>query len=124
MAKYKGAPEIGYRMAEELVRLFGSPTEAVRQFKCARNCVYEWSTGVVPGGYALAKLHNCGGDVLYVLTGKKEDKNAVEVVHGRWEGIEFDMFYKCSNCGLIVDHVLSDYCPNCGADMRERSGGK
>ena len=75
MAKRKGDPEIGYRMAEELVRLFGSPIEAVRQFKCARNCVYEWSTGTNPGATALAKLHNCGGDVLYVLTGKKENKD-------------------------------------------------
>jgi rubrerythrin len=43
--------------------------------------------------------------------------DAVEVVHGRWEGIEFDMFYKCSNCGLIVEYELSKYCPNCGAKM-------
>ena len=43
--------------------------------------------------------------------------DAVEVVHGRWEGIEFDMFYKCSNCGLIVEYELSNYCPNCGAKM-------
>ena len=43
--------------------------------------------------------------------------DAVEVIHGRWEGIEFDMFYKCSNCWLIVEHELSAYCPKCGAKM-------
>ena len=61
----------------------------------------------------------CFGRVRKVIE-KTPTVAAVEVVHGRWEGIEFDMFYKCSNCGLIVEHELSNYCPNCGADMRER----
>lgn len=40
---------------------------------------------------------------------------------GKWihydEG-DFDYDYKCSNCGSVMwDN--SDFCPNCGADMRE-----
>lgn len=48
---------------------------------------------------------------------------------GEW--IEFKNEYKCSKCGHIMDKVLtvsgnwiyqySNYCPNCGADMREVS---
>ena len=54
--------------------------------------------------------------------------DAVEVVHGRWEkqlGIDH-----CSVCHKVrpydvqadvVQYWQCDYCPNCGADMRERS---
>lgn len=43
--------------------------------------------------------------------------DAVEVVHGRWVGVEFDTVFVCSNCGLVVGWELSNYCPNCGAKM-------
>lgn len=40
------------------------------------------------------------------------------VVRGHWvDGA-------CSNCGFFTDVVMSrffSYCPNCGADMREKS---
>lgn len=52
------------------------------------------------------------------------------VVHGRWEAVEdFDGEYhwKCSACGIEWWFEVggpvengSHYCPNCGADMRER----
>ena len=42
---------------------------------------------------------------------------------GHWisnetKGIRFPMWcrYKCSRCGRDADHT--DFCPNCGADMR------
>ena len=49
--------------------------------------------------------------------------DAVEVVHGRW--IDVALRYtqvkeKCSVCGGIVYAHGYNYCPNCGADMRER----
>jgi NAD-dependent SIR2 family protein deacetylase len=56
----------------------------------------------------------------------------VEVVHGEWEIIEDDYFdlvkMKCSVCGESYgfedyeDDTPQNYhyCPNCGADMRER----
>ena len=50
---------------------------------------------------------------------------AVEVVHGRWEkrkAIVFDdemVGYRCSKCNTTWD-AETNYCPNCGADMRER----
>lgn len=75
MAIQKGDIEIGHRMVDELVRLFGTKAEAVRRFQCERNCIDHWQDGGTPGGYMLQKLHFHGGDVLYVLTGKREDKD-------------------------------------------------
>ena len=52
--------------------------------------------------------------------------DAVEVVHGRWAKIAHYPYY-CSVCNEIApldfegeSHYKSNYCPNCGADMRER----
>ena len=49
--------------------------------------------------------------------------DAVEVVHGHWiyEPVEFtyEKDIKCSICGSYVEYA-TNYCPNCGADMRER----
>lgn len=48
--------------------------------------------------------------------------DAVEVVHGRWRFCGSDRWndaYECTVCGkMAMDN--SNYCPNCGADMRER----
>lgn len=50
--------------------------------------------------------------------------DAVEVKHGRWEKASETMpIYRCSVCkerNLFKngDNVLSNYCSNCGADMR------
>lgn len=48
--------------------------------------------------------------------------DAKKISHGKWiEGIN----YKCSICGAeVVDNsylcgITFNYCPNCGADMRE-----
>ena len=49
--------------------------------------------------------------------------DAVEVVHGRWISHEYDMAYSCSICGYITDWHLSNYCHNCGADMRGDTNG-
>lgn len=51
--------------------------------------------------------------------------DAVEVVHGRWELVEFqsspfglDQEHQCSICGTPADfEFLTRYCPNCGAKM-------
>lgn len=71
----KGDIEIGHRMVEELIRIYGTRAEAIRQFRCGKNCADYWQSGGTPGGHMLAKLHYCGGDVLYVLTGKRSKKD-------------------------------------------------
>ena len=75
MAKHKGNIEIGFRMCEELYRIFGKQANAVRRFGVARDQIRVWKNGGTPGGYYLAKLHYCGGDVIYVLTGKRGAEN-------------------------------------------------
>ena len=52
--------------------------------------------------------------------------DAVEVVHGRWidnideNGYLCNAWRKCSACGGLNWSKRPNYCPNCGADMRER----
>ena len=46
---------------------------------------------------------------------------------GRWVYDDGDLEWACSEClraahvnlGAVYGYILSDYCPNCGADMRE-----
>lgn len=45
---------------------------------------------------------------------------AVEVVHGRW--LRHWNNYICDACNDYA-WLEYNYCPNCGADMRERSEG-
>lgn len=71
MAKQKADIEIGHRMVDELVRVFGSQAKAIRQMPLERHSVDYWKDGGTPGGYMLAKLHYWGGDVIYVLTGRR-----------------------------------------------------
>jgi hypothetical protein len=57
----------------------------------------------------------------------KNKADFVEVKHGRWERcIDWEYDFCCSECGDLAilgeynNHdVLTDYCPNCGADMRQ-----
>lgn len=44
--------------------------------------------------------------------------DVVEVVHGEWAKICWKAF-RCSECKKISEYY-TDFCPNCGADMRER----
>ena len=71
MAKRKGDITIGQRMAEEVYRIFGSYDKASNGLRCGKNAITYWKGGGTPGGFVLAKLHYCGGDVVYVLTGKR-----------------------------------------------------
>lgn len=51
--------------------------------------------------------------------------DAVPVVHGRWELLKcwtgFETLY-CSECNYETNN-RSNYCPNCGADMRGEHDG-
>jgi rRNA maturation endonuclease Nob1 len=61
-----------------------------------------------------------------IVEGCSAYKNAadmVEVVHGRWIKRQFAdeptaFGYRCSECHLTYDFD-TNYCPNCGADMRK-----
>lgn len=55
-------------------------------------------------------------------------KDAVPVVHGRWEMVEGELAFwdMCSVCGRKILHRTPyyDFCPNCGADMRKDGDGE
>lgn len=74
MAKHKGDIEIGHRMVEEVYRIFGTYTKAINGLCCGKAAISYWQEGGTPGGFMLAKLHHFGGDVMYVLTGKRSVK--------------------------------------------------
>ena len=55
---------------------------------------------------------------------KQPTVDAVEVVHGRWINPYMNRYghpcHCCSVCGFKASYQDKNYCPNCGADMRER----
>lgn len=63
--------QIGGRMYEEVMAMYGSAAKASRALKCSRARVYEWKAGNTPGALFLSRLVYLGGDVEYVLTGRK-----------------------------------------------------
>ena len=50
--------------------------------------------------------------------------DAVKAVYGQWDDDPYDPRFICSECGawFLVENSSGymNYCPNCGADMRER----
>ena len=55
---------------------------------------------------------------------KAGKRDAVEVVHGRW--IQSEPGYRlCSHCmaDVAIYSGHTNYCPNCGADMRGDGNG-
>lgn len=63
--------EFGRRAAEETNRLFEGPGEAAKRLRVSRKVIYSWENGTAPSTMSLARLHYCGGDVLYILTGRR-----------------------------------------------------
>ena len=49
--------------------------------------------------------------------------DAVPVVRGKWGTDRFKMERMiCSECGVVLEwSKINNFCPNCGADMREES---
>ena len=71
MGKHKGDIEIGWRASEEAIRVFGGCRAAGRALGCGHGIITEWANGRTPSGAILARMHHCGCDVMYVLTGKR-----------------------------------------------------
>lgn len=62
---------IGYRAAAEVRRLFPKKKHAIIAIGCGKNVLYEWSCGIAPSAIYLARLHDLGADVIWILTGKR-----------------------------------------------------
>lgn len=50
--------------------------------------------------------------------GYADAKKAFERPHGEWEFDDLDCDYRCTVCKNFNDFI-TDFCPNCGADMRK-----
>ena len=70
MPQAKAQIEIGYRTFEEVLRVFGKIKDAELLLGTkSHGLVYEWMNGVAPSAKYLQRLHYCGADVIYILTG-------------------------------------------------------
>lgn len=67
--------EIGKRAFEEILRIFPSMVSAKRRLGISSNLqLYSWADGGAPSAKYLQRLHGCGADVIYILTGKRNQK--------------------------------------------------
>ena len=73
MAKRKFDNDIGKRMTLECLRLFPTNEKAAASLGVSVDSIYRWQYGQAPSAAPLARLHYAGGDVIYVLTGRKGD---------------------------------------------------
>ncbi len=75
MPKRKADIAIGERAYSEVLRLFGSVSKAAVAIGCTRGLINDWHWGTSPGAMYLARLHQLGADVIWILTGVKSDGN-------------------------------------------------
>lgn len=74
------------------------------------------NTPTEESGYNPVYLNGCAtrqNEIIEIIN----EQPTVEPVRGEWVEVEFGMFFKCSICGYLTDYRLTNYCPNCGADM-------
>lgn len=72
MSKRKADVRIGYRAAEEALRLSGySALNASLQIGCSRKLVYAWADGCAPTAIFVQRLHELGADIPYILSGRR-----------------------------------------------------
>ena len=62
--------EIGKRAFSEVQRIFDKNVDArILLGMKSRQLLYDWMEGVAPSAKYLQRLHYCGADVIYILTG-------------------------------------------------------
>lgn len=71
MAQRKADISIGERAYTEMMRLYGSTTKAAKALGCERRLINDWNWGVAPSALYLARMHELGIDIVYILTGRK-----------------------------------------------------
>ena len=65
--------EIGKRAFEEVNRIFGKNVDAKITLGMKSNqLLYDWMNGCAPSAKYLQRLHYCGADVIYILTGVRK----------------------------------------------------
>lgn len=78
-------------------------------------------------GKVLSELCLSHKDIIYIDKNETAERIRkipsidIEPKRGEWMDDDFVGQYRCSECDYYaIDEY--DYCPNCGADMREREG--
>ena len=72
MSKRKADVRIGYRAAEEALRLSDySATNAALLIGCSHKLVYSWAEGNAPTAIFMQRLLKLGADVTYILSGRR-----------------------------------------------------
>lgn len=71
--KRKSDINIGIRAYEEVFRLFpnDSTISICQRLGCNRKLLNEWRKGCTPSAVFLARILELGGDVQYILTGRR-----------------------------------------------------
>lgn len=70
----------------------------------------------------------CGSPDVFCDVHSMPAADVATVVHGEWidnideNGFLCNAWRKCSACGGLNYSKRPPFCPNCGADMRERKG--
>lgn len=73
--KTKPPIEIGKRAFEEILRIFEKTKDANKSLGITSNrLIYDWMEGMAPSAKYLQRLHYCGADVIYILTGTRSKK--------------------------------------------------
>lgn len=68
----KAQIEIGKRAFDEVQRIFYKVKDArVALGMKSEQLLYDWMNGCAPSAKYLQRLHYCGADVVYILTGKR-----------------------------------------------------
>ena len=79
MPKRKADIEVGKRAHEELGKIFdlhkyGGIIKAAKSIGCDKKAIYGWENGVTPETFYLIRLHYLGADVIYIMTGVRNNK--------------------------------------------------
>ena len=62
--------DIGRRAFEEVLRIFNNLVDARKALgMSSRQLLYDWEAGCAPSARYMQRLHYCGADVIYILTG-------------------------------------------------------
>ena len=76
------------------------------------------------------RKYMCGacplGDAFTVIEDDIPAADVRPVVRGKWVQGDMPTYggYKCSVCGANTVLYKANFCPNCGADMREEQDGR
>lgn len=72
---------VGKRMYEECIRLFDTAKQIQEFFRVSPPLQYHWLNGTAPSAGNLIRLIEAGGDVMYVLTGRRSNAQGKDI-HG------------------------------------------